>query len=237
VIILLVVILFVTTPLWGKCEDETHTPKSGNLESFGTPATSEFNSRGKNTLPWGVFCTVGKVLKCRCRKWPRMSHLDICSTSYGQKKGRESNCQFDSRPQKVRNRPDPGVWRLSATRCWKALNESYKFALDLISIRCLSRELWAPKVPGVQMGTVSGLLLGSPGNKNHWMRVPRSNAKILYGGRWWLPPSSGCGESSESKVAHGLSQHQKGEERILTNLLVRFGWRTEKLSSLSLFLV
>jgi len=29
--------------------------------------------------------------------------------------------------------------------------------------------------------------------------------KILYGGRWWLPPSPGCGESSESKVAHGLS--------------------------------
>jgi len=36
--------------------------------------------------------------------------------------------------------------------------------------------------------------------------------KILYGGRWWLPPSPGCGESSESKVACGLSQHQKGAE-------------------------
>ncbi len=31
--------------------------------------------------------------------------------------------------------------------------------------------------------------------------------RILYGGRWWLPPSPGRGESSESKVAHGLSQH------------------------------
>jgi hypothetical protein len=28
---------------------------------------------------------------------------------------------------------------------------------------------------------------------------------ILYGGRWWLPLSPGCGESSESSVAHGLS--------------------------------
>jgi hypothetical protein len=27
-----------------------------------------------------------------------------------------------------------------------------------------------------------------------------------------LPPSPGCGESSESKVARGLSQHQKGAE-------------------------
>jgi len=36
--------------------------------------------------------------------------------------------------------------------------------------------------------------------------------RILYGGRWWLPPSPGRGESNESKVARGLSQHQKGAE-------------------------
>jgi hypothetical protein len=29
--------------------------------------------------------------------------------------------------------------------------------------------------------------------------------KILYGGRCWFPPSPGGGESSESKVARGLS--------------------------------
>jgi len=28
---------------------------------------------------------------------------------------------------------------------------------------------------------------------------------ILYGGRWWLPPSIGRGESNESRVARGLS--------------------------------
>jgi hypothetical protein len=41
----------VATPLWGKCEDETHTPKSENVESSGTLATSEFNCRGQNTSP------------------------------------------------------------------------------------------------------------------------------------------------------------------------------------------
>jgi hypothetical protein len=50
--------------------------------------------------------------------------------------------------------------------------------------------------------------------------------RILYGGRWWLPPSPGRDESSESKVARGLSQHQKGAEWVLTNLLVGFGCRT-----------
>jgi len=42
--------------------------------------------------------------------------------------------------------------------------------------------------------------------------------RILYGGRWWLPPSLCRGESSESKVARGLSQHQMSAEWILTNL-------------------
>jgi len=29
--------------------------------------------------------------------------------------------------------------------------------------------------------------------------------KVLYGGRWWLPSSLGCGEYCESRVARGLS--------------------------------
>ncbi len=34
--------------------------------------------------------------------------------------------------------------------------------------------------------------------------------RIIYGGRWWLFLSLGRGESSEFKLARGLSQHQKG---------------------------
>jgi len=45
--------------------------------------------------------------------------------------------------------------------------------------------------------------------------------RILYGGRWWLPPSPSCDELSESKVARGLSQHQKCS-RMWINQLV--GW-------------
>ncbi len=81
----------VATPLWGKCEVATHTPENGTWESSGTPENSELNCKGQNTLHWGVIYIVGKVSKCRCLKWPHMSHLDICSTIYGWKKGRESN--------------------------------------------------------------------------------------------------------------------------------------------------
>jgi hypothetical protein len=124
----------IATPLWAKCENETHTPKSGNLESSGTPKNSELDCRGENTSHWGVLYTVGKVLKFRCPKWPCTSHLDICSLSYGQKKDQESNWQFDSRPLKVRNQPDSDVCRRRTTWSWKSLKESYKITLDLVPI-------------------------------------------------------------------------------------------------------
>jgi hypothetical protein len=139
----------------------------GTWESSETLKTSEFDCKGQNTLPLCVFHAIEKLLKCRCWKWPRVNHLDICNTSYGKKKGRESNCQFDSRPLKVENRPDPGVCRWIATHHWKALEENYKFSSDFISIGGLSKELWIHKVPGVQTAIVSGLLLGSPGTKSH----------------------------------------------------------------------
>jgi len=116
-------------------------PKVGDLESSGTPENSEDDLRGQISLHWCILYINGKFLKFRCPKWPRMGHLDIFSSSYGQKKGRESNYEFDSRPLKVRNRPLLDVTSRSATRRWKALDESYNFGLDLVPIRVWSEEL------------------------------------------------------------------------------------------------
>ncbi len=137
----------VATPFWAKCEGEAHTPKSGNLESSRTLKSSELELKGQNTSHWGFFGVIGKVLKCRCLNWPRIGHLDIFSPSYGQKKGRESNWQFDSRPLKVVNRPLSDVRWQCATWRWKALKESYNMDSDLAPIGLGSREIWAPKVP------------------------------------------------------------------------------------------
>jgi hypothetical protein len=125
-------------------------PKVEDLESSGTPEPLEFDSKGQNTSPWGVLGVIGKVLKFRCPKWPRIGHLDICSPSYGQKKDRESNWQFYSRPLKVGNRPALDVRLGSATRRWEAFEEGYKFGSDLVPIRGQGEKLWCPKVPGVQ---------------------------------------------------------------------------------------
>jgi hypothetical protein len=97
-------------------------------------------------LHWGVLYTIKNLSKCKCRKWARMSHLDIYSTSYDKKKGQESNWQFDSRPPKVENRPNPGACRWSGTHYWKALNEGYNLALNLIEIGGLHKKLSPSKL-------------------------------------------------------------------------------------------
>ncbi len=63
----------VAIPLWGKCEVAIHIFKNGTWESSGTFKNSERDCRGQNTLHWGVLYTVGKVLKCRCPRWPHMN--------------------------------------------------------------------------------------------------------------------------------------------------------------------
>jgi hypothetical protein len=123
-----------------------------------------------------------------------MSHLDICSTSYGKKKGRksnchrESNCQFNSRPLKVWNWPDSSVCRWSATHCWKILKESYEFASDLIP---MSKELWPCKVPRVQTETISGLLLGNPRTKSYLDVGATDKCNEYYMGKVVASPESG----------------------------------------------
>ncbi len=131
----------VATPLWPSVGVKPNTPKVGDLESFETLECLEFNSKAQNTLHWGFLDVIRKVLKRKYRKWPRMGHLDICSPSYGLKKSRESNWQFDSRPLKVGNQPLPDIQIESATRSWKDLNEGYNFGLDLVAIRLCSWEL------------------------------------------------------------------------------------------------
>jgi len=144
--------MHVATPLWPSVGVKPNIPKVGNLESSGTPECLELDKKAQNTSHWGVLGVIEKVSKRRCRKCPRIGHLDICSPRHGQKKGRESNWQFDSRPLKVRNRPLPDLRIESATWSWKYLDEGYNFGLDLVAIRPSNWELSAPKVPGLQLG-------------------------------------------------------------------------------------
>jgi hypothetical protein len=189
--------------------------KSEDLESFGTPECLEFDSKAQNTSHWGVLGVIGKLLERRYRKWPRIGHLDICSSSYGQKKSRESNWQFDSRPLKVGNRPLPDLRIESAIRSWKDLGEGYKFGSDLIAIRLRSRELWAPKVPGLHPGQFRDSNPGVPGvpgvlgksDIRAW--VPRSVTEYTIGSKVVANSRVRAVVSQASPIARGLSQHPR----------------------------
>jgi hypothetical protein len=166
------------------------------MESRWTPKTSESDCRGQTSMDCEVLYINGKLLKRRCLKWARIAHSDICNTSYGQKKGRESNCQFDSRPLKVGNRPLRDVRFGSATRRWKVLDKSHNFASDRIAIGDMLAKLWGSKVPGVPFGAISGLPLGSPRKNSHLDVASVESCRVYYkgevvgfpkGGRCWLP--------------------------------------------------
>ncbi len=137
------------------------------LKSQWTFESSEGDYRGQNPLNLIVLYTIGKILKLKCIKWACMTHLDIWNTSYGQKKGRKSNWQFDSWPLKVGNRPDFLMCRWRATYRWKALDKGYNFALDLISIKGMNTKLWGLKLAGVSTLGILELPFGSPRTKCH----------------------------------------------------------------------
>jgi hypothetical protein len=84
--------------------EPSHSQVNSHVGSWSpkwNPKLLEHNCRGQNSSVERVLSIIEKLLKHGCLKWACIAHLDIWNTSYGQKKGRESNCQFDSQPLKV----------------------------------------------------------------------------------------------------------------------------------------
>ncbi len=89
----------VATLILRDCEVKIHIPEMGAWESTRILEPLENDCKNQNTLHKGVLYIIGKLLKCTCLKWAHMTHLDICSISYGKKKGQK----FDFRSQTVKN--------------------------------------------------------------------------------------------------------------------------------------
>jgi hypothetical protein len=162
---------------------------------------------GQNSMACGVLYIIRKLLERRCLKWARTAHLDIWNTSYGQKKGRESNCQFDSWLEKVRNRPDLLGCRWRATYRWKSLDESYNFALDCTSIQGLLAKLWGSKVPRVLASGISGLPRDSESRERKaiWMWAPWRGPEYTIRGKVVASPKSRAWWVLCVRVARGSS--------------------------------
>jgi hypothetical protein len=85
-------------------------------------------------------------------------------------------------PLKIGNRLDFLACRWRATYHWKALDEGYNFALDLILIGGLKKKLWAPKITEIPSLRISGLPLGSPETKSHLDVAPVERCRVYYKG-------------------------------------------------------
>jgi len=139
------------------------------MESRWTLETSESDLRGQISMACGALYIIGKILKRRCLKWARIAHLEIWNTSYDQMKGRESNCQFDSQPEKVGNRPEIP---LESSR--RELQLCFRTHFDSRSAR---------KVMGLQSpGSPAGRDFGNPGKKSHLDVVSAERRREYYKG-------------------------------------------------------
>jgi hypothetical protein len=159
--------------------------------NFLALAASQMLGLRHKTHRFEEFFIIGKLLKHRCLKWARMTHCTSETQVMILKKGQKSNWQFDFQPLKVRNRHDFLVCRWHATYRWKTLDESYNFALNLITIEGLHAKLWGPKVARVPTRGISRLL----GQNAIWMRPLWRGADNTIKGKvmvfpkfrpWWI---------------------------------------------------
>jgi len=167
-----------------------HIPKWTPILRVGVPMDFRIFRGRLNPLDWRVFYIIEKLWKFRCLKWACMTHLDIWNTSYGQKKGWESNWQFDSRPLKVENQPNFLACKWCATYPWKAFDEDYNFVLNLILIRGLHTKLWVLKSWESQLWEFRNSHLGISGQNAIWMRASWRGTKYTIRGKVVVSPKS-----------------------------------------------
>ncbi len=185
-------------------------------------------------MNWEVPYITGKLLERKFLKCLRMTHLSSWNISYGQKKGRESNCQFDFRPLKVRNCSNFISFKWLATYCWNFFDKGYNFVLDLTSIGGLHTKLCASKVVRVITFKISRLLLGSLGTKWNLGAGLMAKHKVFYKkevvasskfGLWWV---------LWVRVCPWWVLHQKCSNYALTKLLFglcKFIWIMDLLAN------
>jgi len=199
----------IATPLWA--EDETHTPKSGNLESSGIPKNSESIAGVKtphievffismerswivdvqNGLVWAIWTSAAQVM---IKEGPGVKLAVWLPTT----KSRES---------------------ISSRRLQKECNMALESSQGELQLwfRPHSNRRSKPgdmnaQSPGSSTRNSFGTSLWESREKVLFECGSRGvTQRILYRG---LPLSSSRDESSESKVARGLSQHQMDVEWI-----------------------
>jgi hypothetical protein len=196
----------VTTQLLEEGEDDSHTPELGTWEFAKTPKTLEFDCKGQNTFHWHVPYIIGKLSKCKCRKWARTSRLDICSTRYDQKKRPGVKLVVWLPTIKSRELTRPRCMQVDCDTSLKSYRQEIQVCFRPHPNRSSEQRVITLQSGGnPNQDSFRTPPWESRNKKPFGCRCCGEAQKILYGGRWWLPPNPGCDESYESKVARGLS--------------------------------
>ncbi len=126
-----------------------HTLPSGlpfwELKSLWNPKSSKSNLKSQNSWIEEFLIPLEIFLRLRYLKWALMIHLNPYNTSYGQKKGRESKCQFDSQPLKVNNHPELHACKKHAIYLWKDLIRVIVFLETSLQFEVCTRNYGHPK--------------------------------------------------------------------------------------------
>ncbi len=145
-------------------------------------------------MDWGVPYIIGNFLECKCLKWARMIHLDIWNTSYGQKKGMESNCQIWLLTTKSReivqiSLPASGMWHIirkismSVTTFFQTSYRSEVCTKCYGPVKSWESQLWEFR----------DSRLGVSGQNEIWVLAPWPTTKHIIKGKvvaspklWWV---------------------------------------------------
>ncbi len=128
-------------------------------------------------------------MELRCLKWAHKTHLDIQHTSYGQKKGWESNCQFDFQPLKVENHLDFLARRWCATSVGNILMRAITLLMISFLSEVCTQNYGPPKSYDCQVWEFWGV--GSLGQNDVWVLVLWACTKYTLKGKVVVSPKSG----------------------------------------------
>jgi len=159
---------------------ETHFHKWGKVQGM-KPNDSQVHSHFgscKCLKPWlerqtntklGPQNTIRKVLKRRCLRCPHIVHLNLIFMNYDQKKKRESNWKFDSRPQIPWKKRSNEVRLGQTIQHWKDIFKGYTISPSNFQNKFDLKNIWTSKILGQRKSQFWDSHLGVLRKSDIWM--------------------------------------------------------------------
>jgi len=156
------------------------------LESRWTPEFSEGNCRSQ--IHWIKNFLISLERFWNVDVWNGLTWL--IWTPETQKKGRESNWQFDSQPLKVWNRLDFLMCRWRAIYYWNLLIKATTLLQTSYQSEVCTQSYWSSKSREFQVWEFQGSHLGVPGQNAIWMWASWRDTKYTIRGKVVVSPKS-----------------------------------------------